>query len=69
MIERPGKPLLLIEINSSQDVEERHLHTLKMINQDLKNSEAVCFSRDKYAKKIGKIMVYPWSEGIVKYFK
>lgn len=69
VIERPGKPLLLIEIKSSNDVEERQLHTLKTITPDLKNCEAVCFSRDKHAKKIGNIMIYPWAEGIIKYFK
>lgn len=69
VVERPGKPLLLVEIKSSQDVEERQLYTLKSIIQDLKNCEAVCFSRDKYPKKIGNIMIYPWAEGIIKYFK
>lgn len=68
VVERPGKPLLLIEIKSASDVEERHLRTLKALSQDLGDCEAVCFSRDRHAKKINGIMVYPWDEGIKKYF-
>lgn len=68
VIERPGKQLLLIEIKSSSDVEDRHLRTLKVMSKDLGECEAVCFSRDQHAKKIHGIMIYPWAEGIKKYF-
>jgi len=68
VVERPGKPVLFIEIKSSDNVEERHLLNLKMLSSDFGDCEAVCFSRDPYPKKIGSIIVYPWKTGIKKYF-
>lgn len=68
VIERPGKPILFIEIKSSSEVEERHLHNLKLLSQDFGECEAICFSRDTYAKKINGMMVYPWADGVKKYF-
>lgn len=64
VVERPGLPVLFIEIKSSNDVQLRHLSTLKILMEDFKECEAVCFSQDPYAKKLDGIMVYPWAEGI-----
>ncbi len=68
VVERPGQPLLLIEIKSSQEVQRESLTTLQNLSQDLQPCEAVCFSREKRKRKIGDITVYPWREGIEKYF-
>src|SRR3990167_1799646 len=68
VVERPGKPILFIEIKSSDNVEERHLATLKTLSRDFGECEAVCLSRDPYPKKIGDIIVYPWNTGVKKYF-
>lgn len=64
VVERPGKPVLFIEIKSSDDVQARHLFTLKMIAKDFGACEAICLSRDPYAKKLDGVMVYPWADGI-----
>ncbi len=68
VVERPGQRILFIEIKSSENVEERHLSTLKSLSRDFGECEAVCFSRDTYAKQFGHITVYPWRIGVEKYF-
>lgn len=68
IVERPGLPLLFIEIKSSENVQAAHLITLKKIAHDFGNCEAVCFSRDPHAKMIDGIKVYPWAEGLKYYF-
>jgi predicted AAA+ superfamily ATPase len=68
IVERPGKPLLLIEIKSSDNVTEKDLSALHMLSRDIENCEAVCFSRDMYAKQYESILVLPWKEGLKRYF-
>jgi len=68
IVERPGLPLLFIEIKSSENVQLDHINTLKKLSDDFGNCEAVCFSCDTYSKELDGIKVYPWQEGIKKYF-
>lgn len=68
VVERPGLPLLFIEIKSSDNVQPAHLTALKKIAHDFGKCEAICFSRDPYAKMLGGIKVWPWVEGIRHYF-
>ncbi len=69
VVERPGKPVLFIEIKSSQDVQREQLRNLRMLAQDFKTCEAVCFSRDPYPKQWDEVSVLPWQVGIEKYFR
>jgi hypothetical protein len=32
------------------------------------NVEAICLSNDKFAKVIENVTVYPWQQGLEKYF-
>ncbi len=68
IVERPGEKLLCIEIKSKDAVTKEDLSTFKQITDDLGDCEAVCFSQDPRRKKIDNIMVYPWKEGVKKYF-
>lgn len=68
VIERPGQTILFIEIKSSKHVPDVQLNTLKKLAEDFKNCEAICFSNEKFARKIDDIIIYPWQEGIKKYF-
>lgn len=68
IVERPGLPLLFIEIKSSDNVQPVHLTTLKRIAQDYGVCEATCFSRDPYPKEFDGIKVWPWLQGIQNYF-
>lgn len=68
VVERPGLPILFIEIKSSQNVQEMHLTQLKNFMKDFGDCEAVCFSRDPYMKEIDHIKIFPWELGVEKYF-
>ncbi len=68
VVERPGKKLLFIEIKSSTMVSEAQLHGFIRLSQDFGECEAVCFSRDAYAKQLGVVTVLPWQAGLKQYF-
>lgn len=69
VLERPGQPLLFIEIKSSKQVRAEDLSSFIKITKEFGAAvEAICLSRDTYKKKIENIMVYPWIEGIKKLF-
>lgn len=68
VVERPGKKILFIEIKSTDNVEARHLTTLRLLSNDFGECEAICLSRDAEMKQFGKITVYPWEMGVKKYF-
>lgn len=68
VVDRPGKPVLLIEIKSTTEVRLEDLRGLQQLAQDITPSEAVCFSNDPHQKKLGEITIYPWQKGIANYF-
>jgi predicted AAA+ superfamily ATPase len=68
VVERPGLPLLFIEIKSSEHVQPEHLTTLKRMADDFGSAEAICLSRDAYAKQLDGITVFPWLDGLKRYF-
>lgn len=68
LIDRPGKPPILIEIKSTQHVDESDIKTLKAMAHDIPGSEAYCLSRDLSAKQWGQVLALPWNEGLKKIF-
>ena len=68
IVERPGLLLLFIEIKSSSQVRLDHLKTIKKLSEDFGDCEAICFSCDPYSKQLDGIKVFPWAEGIQRYF-
>jgi predicted AAA+ superfamily ATPase len=68
IVERPGKPLLCIEIKSAEQVNQEDIRTLATLCKDLPNSEAICLSNDPLRRKLGEITVYPWHEGLREFF-
>ena len=68
IVERPGEPLLCIEIKSSTQVKSQDISTFKQITAVIPNCEAVVFSRDKYAKQIDHVTIHPWQSGLEIYF-
>ena len=68
VIERPGRPLLFMEIKSTEQVEARHVHPLKKIAEDFGTCELVILSRDPYPKQVENIPVYPWADGLQRLF-
>jgi predicted AAA+ superfamily ATPase len=70
VVERPGLPLLFIEIKSNDNISIEDLSAFIKIVSDFKPEpcEAICFSNDPHAKQYGQVSVFPWQEGIKKYF-
>ncbi len=68
IVERPGMPLLFIEIKSKSSVNPHDLSSFAQLIRDFPNCEAVCFSNDKTRKKIENITIFPWREGLKEYF-
>lgn len=68
IVERPGLPLLFIEIKSCDNVQPIHLSTLKRMAHDFGNCEPICLSCDPYPKVFDGIKVLPWQQGIKDYF-
>jgi predicted AAA+ superfamily ATPase len=68
VVERPGKPLLCIEIKSSDSINERGISSFSKITQDIPNCEAVVLSQDRFMKKFDHVTCYPWKQGIAEFF-
>lgn len=68
VIERPGRPLLLIEIKSNDNVTRESISSFINLTNDFGEYEAVCLSNDPFTKIIENVKVFPWQEGIKKYF-
>lgn len=68
VVERPGKPLLCIEIKSSNTVRQEDLKSVIAITSDIKKSETVCFSNDSQRKRYEHVTVIPWQQGIKEFF-
>ncbi len=68
IVERPGKPLLCIEIKSSDTVNKRDIGAFIKLTKDIPNCEAIVLSQDRFMKKFGAVTCYPWKQGIAEYF-
>jgi len=64
IIERPGKPLALVEIKSTESVRSEHISNLNNFESDFKKADKFCLSRDSKSQKIGSIRCLPWQSGI-----
>jgi len=62
LIDRPGKPIALVEIKSSTAIDERHVKVLQSFAKDFPGASLFCASRVDRAQKIGEVSVRPWSE-------
>ena len=68
LVERPGKPLLMIEIKSTHQVSAQHISNLSKLAREFGTCEAVCLSQDTHAKQYDNVLVLPWREGLQQYF-
>lgn len=69
VVERPGQPLLFIEIKSTEEIERAELSAIIRLSKDHGNCEAICLSRDPYLKKIDNVIAYFWKDGLKYLFK
>ena len=60
VIERPGKPLALVEIKSTTQVRNNHLSGLENFADSFPDAELFILSRDHNPKRFGRIDALPW---------
>lgn len=66
IIERPGLPLVLIEIKSTNRVTDSDTRSLSKFYKDFDKCEAYCFSQDPHEKKIDNVVCLPWQKGFTE---
>lgn len=64
IIERPGKPLALVEIKSSKHVDPKDAKHLETFSSEMNKTESYLLSRDPQPQKIKHTRALPWQEGI-----
>lgn len=64
VVERPGKPILCIEIKSSESIEERDISPFIKLTRDIPNCEAIVLSQDRFTKKFDHVTCYTWHQGL-----
>lgn len=62
VIERPGKPLLFIEIKSSEAIKESELNFISQLATEVPKSEGICICRESRRRKMGNVLICPWQE-------
>ncbi len=68
VVERPGKPLLCIEIRSSDTISENDVRSFGKFTKDIPNCEAIVLSQDRFMKQFDHIKCYPWQQGLIECF-
>lgn len=68
VVDRPGKPPALIEIKSSQRVDQTALRSLKDFAADFPHSPRWVFSCEKTAREVDGIRIVPWLQGVAELF-
>ncbi len=68
IVERPGKPLLCIEIKSATNINLEDISAFAKLCRDLPQAEPIVLCNEKYIKKIDDVIVLPWQQGIQQYF-
>lgn len=66
IIDRPGAPMVLIEIKSKERVDDRDTRSLEHFLGDFPKPEAYVFSRDPREMRIGNVTALPWQKGIAE---
>ena len=66
VIERPGLPTAIIEIKSSECVDERDTRNLARFTGDFPEPLALCISRDPTRMHIDDILCVPWRNALVE---
>ena len=64
VIERPGMPIALIEIKSSERIDEKDVRNFVRFTRDFVEPLAVCISRDPDRTRIESVLCLPWREAL-----
>ncbi len=64
ILDRPGQPVALIEIKSTEQVRPSDVATLQRFLPDFPHADAYCLSRDPRPQRIGHVTCLPWDQGL-----
>lgn len=64
VIERPGKPLAIVEIKSTTQLQQRHVSSLHSMRKSFPEAQLYCLSQDPQAQTFDEICALPWQEGL-----
>jgi predicted AAA+ superfamily ATPase len=64
VIDRPGQPLLFVEIKSTQALTQDHARSLKSFESDFPDAEFQVWSRDETKKNYGRVVAMSWTQGL-----
>lgn len=68
IVERPGKPLLCVEIKSTSNLNAEDIKSFRGLTQDIPNCETLVLSQDRFMKKFDHVTCYPWKQGLAEVF-
>lgn len=68
IIEKPDDSIVLVEIKSSDKIDERHVRFLQHFQNVFKNAKLICASRVNKPQKINQVLVLPWEEALTEIF-
>ncbi|MBF0196570.1 MAG: ATP-binding protein [Planctomycetes bacterium] len=66
IIDRPGRPLALVEIKSAERIDKKHISAIKGLLGDFPGAEAMILSREKVSRIMEGVKIEPWRTGIAK---
>jgi predicted AAA+ superfamily ATPase len=69
VVEKPGDPILFIEIKSSAQASEAQLKSLKVIKKDFPDARFQMWSQDPVARTMDGIESLPWQKGLESLLK
>lgn len=68
IVDRPGLPTALVEVNSATAIDERHVRNLLRLADDFPDADLLCASRVASAQRIGRVWVLPWGDALERLF-
>lgn len=68
ILKRKGEPTKLIEIKSTDLIEDRHLKPLNQLSTIIPNHETFCLCQEKTPRKKDGTLILPWREGLKRFF-
>jgi len=64
VVERPGQPIVLLEIKSSPQIDPSDLRHMVAFARDIPDSIAICLSRESVPRLVDGVRILPWEQGI-----
>ena len=65
VLRRPGRPLALVEIKSTDAIRVEHAASLLAFQDDFPEADLFLFSRDPRSQRMGRVRAMHWEEGLM----